>query len=84
MGVEKVPDWNDLLAAIIVAAEFFPSLQLSGSFHCGGCRLAEEAHQPLEVLRDTFTSAGQPFARDLGPTVIPDLQAIATKPCTTG
>jgi hypothetical protein len=29
---------------------FFFSPQLSGSFHRGGCRLAEEPHQSLEVL----------------------------------
>jgi len=29
---------------------FFFSPQLSGSLHRGGCRLAEESHQSLEVL----------------------------------
>ena len=33
-----------LLAAIIAAIEFFPSPQLSGSFHGRCCRLAEEPH----------------------------------------
>jgi len=30
---------------------------------------------PGATTRDTFTGAGQPVARDLGHTVIPDLQA---------
>jgi hypothetical protein len=50
VGVEKVRDRNVLLAAIIAAIEFFLSPQLSGSFHGGYCRLAEEPHQPLDVL----------------------------------
>jgi len=31
-------------------SSFFFSPQLSGSFHSGGWRLAEEPHQSLEVL----------------------------------
>ena len=51
VGVEKVRDRNVLLAAIIVAIEFFLSPQLSGSCHGGCCWLAEEPHQSLDVLR---------------------------------
>jgi hypothetical protein len=50
VGVEKVVIGMSLLAAIIAAAEFFFSPQLSGSFHNVGFRLAEEPHQSLEVL----------------------------------
>ena len=50
MGVEKVRDRNVLLAAIIAAIEFFRSPQLRGSFHSRCCRLAEEPHEPLDVL----------------------------------
>jgi hypothetical protein len=44
VGVEKVRDRNELLAAIITAIEFSLSLQLRGSFHSRCCRLAEEPH----------------------------------------
>jgi len=43
VGVEKVVIGMSLLAAIIAAAEFFFSPQLSGSFHNVGFRLAEDA-----------------------------------------
>ena len=38
-------------AAIITAIEFFVPPQLRGSFHSRCCRLAEEAHQSLDILR---------------------------------
>ena len=49
VAVEIVRDRNVYLAAIIAAAEFF-FCQLSGSSDSGGCWLAEEPHQSLEVL----------------------------------
>ena len=49
MGVEKVCDRNALLDAI-TAVEFFLSPQLSASFHSRCCLLAEEPHEPLNVL----------------------------------
>ena len=50
VGVEKVRDRNVFPAAMIVPAEFFFSPQLRGGLHGGGCRLAEEADESLEVL----------------------------------
>jgi hypothetical protein len=49
VGVEKVRDRNVFLAAIIAAGEFF-LLTSAKCFHSGGCGLAEEPHQSLEVL----------------------------------
>jgi hypothetical protein len=50
VGVEKVRHRNVVLAAIMAAIEFFLSPQLGGSFHRRGCRLAEEPHEPPDVL----------------------------------
>jgi hypothetical protein len=50
VGVEKLRDRNVFLAPSIAAAEFFLLTSLSGGCHSGGCRLAEEAHESLEVL----------------------------------
>ena len=50
VGVEKVRDRKCTLGCITAAIEFFLSPQLSGSFHGGCYRLAEEAHEPLNIL----------------------------------
>jgi hypothetical protein len=50
VGVEKVVIGMSSWLRLSLLPSFFFSPQLSGSFHNGGFRLAEEAHQSLEVL----------------------------------
>jgi hypothetical protein len=73
VGVEKVRDRNVFWATIIAVIEFLSLFQLRGSFDRGCCRLAEEAHQSLDVL----SRCSKP---ELLPHELQSAQAQATQP----
>ncbi len=78
IGFEKS---TDISAVVHVAFRHLPlRAQLCGYFRIG--HRVEFSHMchasflfPGSTKRDTFTGAGQPVERDLGHTVIPDLQS---------
>jgi hypothetical protein len=72
VGVEKVRDRNVFWATIIAVIEF-SLFYLRGSFDSGCCRLAEEAHQSLDVL----SRCSKP---ELLPHELQSAQAQATEP----
>jgi hypothetical protein len=50
VGVEKVVIGTSFWLRLSLLAEFFLLTSAKRCFHSGGCRLAEEPHQSLEVL----------------------------------
>ena len=72
MGVEKLWQQKRLLTGLALRSFSFPPF-LSGNLRNGSCRLAEEPHQSLEVLR----SCSQ---KELLPHKLQSPQVQATQP----